>query len=717
MAEEENEVATSHELTQSSLTDWENEPTVADLQQDFSSAQSDHTARVADIDRWHTNLKAEDIRGDKDKKIDAGRSAIQPKLIRKQAEWRYSALADPFLSTQDVFNALPVTYEDKLAAEQNGLVLNTQFNHQLDKVEFITDYVHTAVDEGTVIVRVAWDYEEALEEEEVPVFEYVPNPQMMQTHQQLHQMMQQNPEQFQAEVPPELQQAHQLSMQQGVPIEPVQTGTKTEIVTKVLKNQPSLEICNYKNLVVDPTCKGDIEKANFVIFTFETSLSDLKKANKYSNLDELNIEGSSTLSDPDYDNEDDSAFNFIDKPRKLFVAKEYWGYWDIDGSGVTKPFVATYVDDVMIYMERSPFPDQKLPFVSAQYLPVRRQVYGQPDGEILEDNQRIVGAVTRGMIDVMGRSANGQMATRKDALDLTNKRKFMNGQDYEFNGGIDPRQAFHMHTYPEIPRSAEFMLQLQNNEAESLTGVKAFNQGISGQALGNTATGVRSALDATAKRELDILRRLANGLKKVAYKIISMNQEFLSEEEVVRITNSEFVTVRKEDLQGNVDIELQISTAEADNQKAEELAFMMQTIGPNDDPGLSKIIRAEIATLRKMPALAKRIEEYEPKPDPIAEEIKRLQVELLKAQIENEKATAFDHRAGGELDLAKAGTEQVKQGDTSANIDQRNLDFVEQEAGVTHARELQKQGAQARANERLELFKHGLEELKTKPTQ
>ena len=39
-----------------------------------------------------------------------------------------------------------------------------------------------------------------------------------------------------------------------------------------------------------------------------------------------------------------------------------------------------------------------------------------------------------------------------------------------------------MHTYPEIPASAQFMLQLQNMEAESMTGVKAFNQGLSGEA-------------------------------------------------------------------------------------------------------------------------------------------------------------------------------------------------------------------------------------------
>lgn len=33
----------------------------------------------------------------------------------------------------------------------------------------------------------------------------------------------------------------------------------------------------------------------------------------------------------------------------------------------------------------------------------------------------------------------------------------------------------YMHTYPEIPQSAGLMLQIQNQEAEALTGVKTYS--------------------------------------------------------------------------------------------------------------------------------------------------------------------------------------------------------------------------------------------------
>jgi hypothetical protein len=265
-----------------------------------------------------------------------------------------------------------------------------------------------------------------------------------------------------------------------------------------------------------------------------------------------------------------------------------------------------------------------------------------------------------------------------------------------------------MHTYPEIPQSAGLMLQLQNAEAESLTGVKAFHTGISGEALGTTATGVRSALDATSKRELGILRRITEGFTQIGRKIISMNAVFLSEEEVVRVTNEEFVTIRRDDLEGNFDLRLSISTAEADNQKAEELAFMLQTTAQSMGPEFSQIILTEIARLRKMPTLAKTIKEYQPQPDPLAEKAKELEIAKLEAEIAKLQSEAQENLAEAQLDIAKAGTEGAKAQNLGSDTDQKNLDFVEQETGTKQERELQKQQAQAEAQAKTKVIEAAL---------
>jgi hypothetical protein len=539
------------------------------------------------------------------------------------------------------------------------------------------------------------------------------DPAFGETLQQIEQLKAQNPEQY-FQLPAELKQAYRMSAEQGQPIRPEIAGSAPGKKTKTIRNQPTVEVCDYRNVVLDPTCKGDVQKAGFIGYSFESSKAQLKKDGKYKNLEYIRVDNASILGTPDHAASDgaSSNFNFKDDARKKFVVQEYHGFWDTEGTGKVVPFVAAWVGEVLIRMELSPFPDKKLPFVIVSYLPVRRATHGEPDGALLEDNQKVVGAVTRGMIDLLGKSANGQTGMRKDMLDSTNKRKFEKGQDYEFNANVDPRVGVHMHTYPEIPNSAQFMLQMQNMDAESLTGVKAFSNGVSGQSLGDVAAGIRGALDAASKRELGILRRLAEGMVEIGNKIVSMNGEFLSEEEVIRLTNEDFVTIRRDDLAGNFDLKLSISTAEEDNNKAQELAFMLQTMGNNMDAGMSRMVLADIARLRKMPDLAKRIESFKPEPDPMQQQMAQMQMQLLQAQIATEQSKAALNMAQAQLGGMKMGTEQAKAAHLKSDTDKKNLDFVEQESGVTQERNKELQGEQARSQAQLKVLDHGFEREK-----
>ena len=703
MTEEINDDVIEEYQEKSKLAKWKNPPKLDELKSDLSSALSDHDRHITKVNTWLDNLN---ITGSA--KIDNGkkRSNIQPKLILKQAEWRKAALTEPFFSTDDLFNAEPITYEDKKAAVQNALVLNKQFNTDIDKNKFITDYVHTLVEEGTAIVRTGWNYIEELTQEEVQDFEFIPSQDTayLQKLQELAQGKQDDPINFSQTVPQEFQQALELSIQYGTPMFPQNIGSHIETTEKVIKNCPTVEVINFNDAIIDPSCRGDIDKAQFFIYRFETDMSDLQKAGIYSNLEKIDTEFSENITTDSY-NREQYSFNFKDKPRQKLIAYEYWGYWDIDGSGIVKPIVVTWVNNVIIRQEDNPFPHKKLPFVLVQYIPVRQSIYGVPDGEFLEDNQKIIGAVTRGMIDLMGRSANAQQGVRKDALDVTNKRKFDKGEDYEFNPNAHPSEAFHMSQYPEIPSSAEYMLNLQNMEAESITGVKSFSQGIGGQSLGNVAVGVRGALDAASKRELSIARRLADGLVKIARQIVSMNSEFLSEEEVIRITNEEFVTVRRDDLAGNIDIRISISTAEVDEQKAQELSFMLQTMGNTMPQDFSQMILVEIAKLRKMPDLAKKIEKYQPTPPP-PDPLQEAQLQLLQAQIQEIQAKIAEHQAQAQLEYAKIATEQSKAKQLSSLADKTDLDFINDESGIAHQRAIETAQAQAQGNIALEQVKH-----------
>lgn len=657
---------------ESKLTKWENEPSVTDLEADLLAAKPTHQTHVTNTQKWLSKLA-----GELHIKPPAGRSQVQPKLIRKQAEWRYASLEEPFLSTQDLFDIDPRTYEDYDAAEENQILLNYQFNTKIDKVSFINEYVRTAVDEGTVFVQVGWKYEKG----ERAVFEEIElTPEQASIY--LYQQVANG----------KMSQEDAIAlMQSGEPIQRTVKRTKTVVTA----NHPTLRVCEYDRLIIDPTCEGDLEKAQFIVVPFETSYSELMTEGKYKNLDKIFSEEGVILQGKMDDSTfyktvtNQTGFEFKDKARKKLTAYEYYGYWDIDGKGITKPIKATWVGSVMISLEELPYPDKKLPFVGVQFMPVRKSIYGEPDGKLIEDNQDILGAVTRGMIDILGRSANGQVLMTKGILDQANQKKFEQGDNAFINPGFDPRTSIHMQTFPEIPNSALQMVNIQNQEAESLTGVVAFNSGISGNALGSTATGVRGALDSASKRELGILRRLSAGIEKIGRKIIAMNGEFLEDEEVIRVTNKQFRTIRRDALAGDFDLRVKISTAESDNQKIEKLAFMMQTGQQSMDPEEAKLVRAEIYKLQKMPDLAQKVLSYQPQPDPVSEQLKQLELERLslenqklRAEIEERQSRAIENQVDVELKQAKTQNELAKASKTNSEKDMTDLAFIRKDLGL-----------------------------------
>lgn len=679
------------EVSDNKLTDWEKEPSLEDLRQDLEFARQETNDQKANVQGW---LDLRNATGaEAPKKAKAGRSAAQPKLIRKHNEWRYPALTEPFLNTDRMFQVLPRTHEDGPKAEQNQVVLNWQWDTKINKVDFIDRYVRTAVDEGSVVVRVGWEQEFRTEKVETTNYAYYP----VQDEQEA-QMIQSAIQMMQAEVadweslPESLKASAEMSVEKQQLVKAEPDGMIETIEERMVKNCPSVRIINVANLFVDPSCEGEWEKAQYMIYTYEATPSELKaKKDYYQNLDKVNWESAKIQSNhgnPDHEsktpNNDMRTSGTGSADKQKVLVYEYWGLYDIYNNGVMVPIVVTWVGETIIEMRENPFPDKRPPFVIVPYMPILKSVFGEADASLLQDNQRIIGAVTRGVIDLMGRSANAQTGYAKGFLDPVNKRRFTNGEDFEFNPNGDPKANIRQMEYPEIPRSAHETIQWQNAEAEALTGVKSFSGGITGDAYGRVATGIRGALDSAAQREMSILRRLAKGMQDIGMKMIAMNGKFMSEKEIIRVTNREFVEVSRAELEGNFDLKVDISTASVDEQKANDLGMVLQTVGPDMDPNLRKIVLGKIADLKRMPDLAEQIRKYQPQPDPLEVALKEAELQKAQTEIELNQARAEEARARAAKLLEETD---------------------EMMSGMKHEREVEKMGAQAAGNRSLEVTK------------
>jgi len=669
----ESDVGVEEVNTSWKLTSWKNEPTFNDLYKDYQSAQDDHALIINKLDRWELNLDGGAVVASP-----KGKSKVRPKLIRKQAEWKYPALEEPFLNTANMFEVNPRTFEDADGAEQNQLLLNYQWTVKIDKVELVGDIVRTDVDEGTVIVKTGWYAEEdtRIVQKEFPI--YASPEESLMIMQKAVELGKLSPEQAQAMI------------QSG---QPMQTGSEMLDVeeTFLVENKPTYEVCNNRNVILDPTANGKVEDLNFIIHEYETDMSTLSKqkyektvevdettgkktvyeSGIYKNLSKVRVSRNSDAREYYNDtNEDETHFEFDDKPRKKLRAYEYWGYWDIHDTGEKVSIVATWVGKQMVRMEENPFPFKGLPFSFAKYMPVKNEIYGEPDGELLIDNQETIGKMTRAALDITSDIAVGQEYIDEQFFAGPSQRdNHRSGKTVMFRHGMDPRTSIYKQSIDAVPKTVFDMIAINNNEAESYSGTKSFSQGIGSQALGSVATGIRSALDATSKRELSLLRRLSELFKDLGAKTISMNQIFMPEEEVVRITNKEYVTIKREDISGEYDLMVDVSTPEKDNEKAEKLNMLMQTNAASMDPGLQKIIYGKMAKLWKEPDLEEQIKTFEPEPDPMEQQIQQMQLE--NAQLTNQKI---------KMEIAKLAKDIESEDSKIEERDSRTSQNIESEA-------------------------------------
>ena len=613
---------------------------LAAFKKDLSSADTLRLEAVTSRDAWR-----KEYNGEKYGNEQPGKSAIVSRDIKRQDEWQHASVKDPFVSDQDIIKCSPITFEDKASAEQNELVLNYQFTRQFPRYKFITDVIKLHYSEGTVIVKTGWNYEDEVEEVEVPRYAVHP-----------------------------------------YTGEPTQVSTETIKQIKVLVNQPDAQICRLEDVYLDPTAEGDMEKAQFVIHRYESDISSLRKSKKYKNLIKLakNISADSTSTPhtggDDFDPTDDTDFVFADVARKKLIIYEYWGNYDINNTGIAEPIVCTWVDDIIIQLESNPYPSQDIPFIVLANNSIPFKLYGEANAELIGDNQKISTAIKRGILDNMAGSNNAQKGIRNGALSALNKKRFLNGKNFEFNGSA---ADFYEGNYNAIPNSVFNVMNMVNSETDSMTGTKGFSSGIDGGALGSTAKAAGGVLDAVSVRRLDIVRNIAENLvKPLMRKWMSYNSEFLRPEEVIRVTNDEFVPIKRDDLKGMVDINIHVSTAEDNDAKAKELAFMLQTGQQTMDAGSLKLIQIELFRLKKMPELAKALEEYEPTPDPYVEEMKILEKEKLKAEIRERNSRASENAVDIRAKNAQAALNEARARELDSSTDLKDQEFTRKADGT-----------------------------------
>ena len=609
------------------------------LQADYQSCKIYSKNRMTQIHQWRREFRGEPY-GNEVK----GKSRFVSKEIKKYASWLQASVLDPFVSTPDIVKCYPTNPQSTRAAIGTELILNYQFCRKFNRFDFMSQALNLLFEDGTIVVKTGWEYKTMVRPFKEQIKQDLINP---ETGEPIL-------DEFGAKIS---QVIDEIEFEQEIPI----------------ANNPTAEICRNEDIFIDPTCLGNFDKARFVIHRFLSDLSTLKQDGRYMNLDKIKF----TTRDGEYYR--DENFEFNDKARRQFIVYEYWGYYDINGDDIAESIVCAWVDDVCIRLEENPYPDKKPPFIITPFLPKAFDIYGESISDDLSFNQKIKTGITRGIIDNMAMSNNAQIIIRKGELDEVNKQRMLMGESFEVNGY--PNQAVMTGNYNQLPPSVFNILQTIDYESSALVGVNLFqHQTTNRLAEDNSSRGV---LDGANLRKLQIARNVGENLvKPLLRKWIEYNSVLLDDETIIRVNGNYFDKVKRDDLYGQMDIDLAISTNEDNAIRIQSIGMLLQTIGPNDDPEFRRMLMAELMRLHKMPELAIRMENYEPKPDPLLEAQRQLEIEKLKAEIQELQANAQKIQSDSILKQSKANAEDARAKNTMANTDYRNLEYIRKQQGI-----------------------------------
>ncbi|EJM4836582.1 hypothetical protein NON42_001166 [Campylobacter coli] len=626
------------------------------LQGNYRDAKVYSSAWISKIVAWK-----QEYNGDKYGNEVKGKSQIVARDIKKYSEWLNPSIIDPFVSTPDIVKCDPTHPSSVNAAKANELVLNTQFCRQFNRFNFLSRAIKVLDTEGTCVIKTGWEYQE----DKRTIKYNRPTP-----------ILDNNGE--------------MILDQNGQPLLENELVEEERVIALI--NRPTAMVCRNEDIFLDPTCLGDMDKCQFIIHRFETNLSTLSQDPRYKNLDKVQLS-----MDEDFKREA-LGFRFEDKARKNIVVYEYWGNYDYNEDGIAEPIVCSWVGNILIRLEDNPYPDKKPPFIICPFLPEPFSLYGESNAEMLSEIQKVKTAILRGFIDNMAASNNGQIGIRKGTLDVTNKNRMLRGENFEYQG--DPNSIF-VGQFNQLPNSIFNFLQYLTSEAESLTGVNSFGTNPVYTQMGENSTS-KGVLDGGNQRKLHIVRNISENLvKPLLRKWMEYNAEYLDEETMFRITETDFIPVRRDDLYGSIDIDLRISTNEDNQLKAGELSFLLQTIGPHEDPKIRQRIMSQIAKLYKMPDLAYFIDTYQPQPDPMQQAMLQAQLENLQAQTHELMTSSERNIVDGSLKEAKIPVEQAKARQLGANTDFRNLEYYQKQQGIDKMQDFAKTQADLESKERM----------------
>jgi hypothetical protein len=541
----------------------------ADLNSEFLNLESGYNTRKANrIEAWK-RYNFEPYGNEAD-----GASKMTDSSIFNVVEWMVPSLIQPFIETQDFIKVIPESakIKDIIAAEYNRELLNFQMRKRMDLYSIYYDTFKTFLVGGDSFIKLTWV---------------------------------------------------KRSKKTGEPV-----------------GRPNLTPTSPDSIRYDWTVKGGFMKSRVVTHEEDWTRSevlDMKGMDGViqSQLDKVLLDEGQGMKTSRLEDEQIVDKNYIgnqfhkaDKNKSLFLRREHWTTYDMDGTGKLIPVMAVFINNCLVQVIKNPYDFQRPPFVNAECV---RDPQGNPAAgwaNILGDIQGFRTSILRMMSDNLNSQLNGIYEVDQTNVDDIGFQLLMNAPAGS-RIGIPTRRPGSITPLPTNPLAPQAMTawQLMEDAGENRGGFPRYAQGLNPSSLSQTATGVVETTQRAEMRLWELATRFGEStLKPLIRMIISLNQQMLEPQDIevqfgidargqsvfdpdtgeeisLDAHPRDLIKVHKDDISGYFSVNLDIQVGSDKQNQINNMMQYAQYFGSIEaiPPEVTQVVAVETARLMGIP--------------------------------------------------------------------------------------------------------------------
>jgi len=513
-----------------------------------------------------------------------GRSTIVSSDVMDTIEWMMPSLMRVFTAAQDIIVIEPVGGEDVESAEQHQALINYQFTYKMDGFTKFYTWFKDALIYGLGVVKLTW---ETFYDKREFSYEELTQEQFQALASQQNISIEAFDEYEVANV--ELYSPEKGEIERTVLPSTTMYKNVKGFITRITYSGPWLETIPVSSFYIEPGARS-VREANFVAHRVRRTLDYLKRMQRegvYHTVENLipNAEGDEEDYDKYYLLESQSKHGKDVDDLPDIPGREYkwvWECWvklDVDGDGLLEPLLVTICDDVVLRVEENPFDHGEPPFETIVPIIDCHKIYGVSITDLVLEFQRLKTALYRNVFDNVAFSINNWFLVRRDSgTDITALAQVKPGSvvfTEDVNEGV--REM----TPRPLPPGIFNLFEYLDSSKENRTGVTRYNQGLNAASLNKTATGISAIMTASQQR-IELIARLfaETGVKHLFRKMISLNQQFITNDFVLRLFGKPLM-ISPDKLDGSFDLMVNVGIGAGLKELQQSQMINLLNIMPN----------------------------------------------------------------------------------------------------------------------------------------